>query len=115
MRSEPFELLEPIENDSQLDRPFHGPWREHQKPTSVRRRHDPTLKTAWLVERPHLTDPEHWLRLHVHDLHLAGTLIKELSSSVNPCRRARLLGRNGGPRTRTRKRLHVDVADAAVV
>ena len=41
MGGEPLELLEPIEDDAQLDRPFHCPWREHQKPTSVRRRHDP--------------------------------------------------------------------------
>src|SRR4249920_574001 len=115
MGSEPFELLKPIENDPQLDRPFHGPWREHQKPTSVRRRHDPTRKTASLVERPRLTDPKHWLRLHVHDLHLPATQIKKLASLVDPVRGVRVLCRNDGPRTRTRERLHVDVADAAVV
>lgn len=68
MGGEPLELLEPIEDDAQLDRPFHCSWREGQKP-SVRRKHDPMPNITSLVERPRLTHAQVRMGPDVGDHH----------------------------------------------
>src|SRR4029453_18359171 len=64
---EPFELLEPVENDPQFDRSFYCPRRERQKLTSITRRNDPLYNIASCVEWPRLTDTQVWMSLDVGD------------------------------------------------
>ena len=114
MGGEPLELLEPIEEDAQLDRPFHCPWRERKKATSVRRRHDPPLNITSFVERPRWTHAQVRMCLDVGDHHSTCAQKQELPAA-DPYRPAPFLRGDSGPRAWPRKRLHVDVADTAVV